>query len=77
MFDANNFKRIVKDWIRSNPAGTLEDLNDFCEDQIPPAQFASNQWLVDQTLSWYSHILTHREASLAVADGGDDMDDFG
>ena len=61
MLDYNEFKKTVKQWIRENPDGTTVDLRDFCEDQIPPNQFAANQWLVDQTVSWYRHILNHRK----------------
>jgi hypothetical protein len=63
MFDANHFKRSVKDWIRSNPEATLNDLQDFCDEQIPVNQYSSYQWLLDQTLDWYKHILAHREIS--------------
>jgi hypothetical protein len=60
MFDANRFKRSVKDWIRAHPQGTEADLVDFCEEQIPPQQYQANQWLVEHTLSWYRHILAQR-----------------
>jgi hypothetical protein len=63
MFDANTFKKAVKEWIRANPTGTVNDILDYCEEQIPPAQYASYEWLVNQTIDWYKHILTHREAS--------------
>jgi hypothetical protein len=63
MFDPNSFKRAVKEWIRENPNGTEIDLQDFCEEQIPPQQFAANEWLVEHTLSWYRHILAHREVA--------------
>ena len=61
MLDYNQFKKTVKEWIKENPEGTTVDLRDFCEDQIPPAQFAANEWLIDQTVAWYRHILNHRE----------------
>ena len=61
MVDLNVFKKSVKDWIKVNPQGTLVDLRDYCEDQIPPAQFAAYEWLVDQTVGWYKHILDRRE----------------
>lgn len=60
MFDANQFKRAVKEWMRHHPEGTEADLVDFCEEQIPPAQYSANQWLVEHTLSWYRHILSQR-----------------
>jgi len=61
MFNCNQFKRDVKEWMRLNPKGTVEDLVDFCEEQIPPNQFSSYEWLVDQTVGWYKHVLAHRE----------------
>ena len=67
MFDFNSFKRSVKEWIRANPNGTMADLRDYCEEQIPPSQFAANEWLVDQTLSWYRHILDRREVEGELA----------
>lgn len=72
MFDANQFKRAVKDWIRQHPEGSEADLVDFCEEQIPPAQFAAHQWLVDHTLSWYRHILTQRKHEAAYEDEADE-----
>ena len=72
MFDSNKFKRAVKEWIRSNPDGTLESLGDYCEELIPPAQFAANKRIVDQTLSWYSHILTHRDTQNDLHDEDED-----
>lgn len=61
MLDHNAFKKSVKDWMRENPEGSLPDLIDFCEEQIPTNQFATSRWIVDQTVSWYKHILVHRE----------------
>lgn len=61
MFDLNGFKKDVKSWIRQNPDGSLVDLRDYCEDQIPPSQFTAYSWLVEQTVGWYKHILDHRE----------------
>lgn len=72
MFDANKFKRQVKEWIRENPEGDLAEFQDFCEDQVPPAQFASYQWLVDQTVDWYKHILAHREVSRNFTEESDE-----
>jgi hypothetical protein len=65
MFDTNKFKRTVKKWVRDNPNGTMEDLVDFCEDLIPPAQLSVYGWLVEQTAGWYEHVLhTRRSAKL-------------
>lgn len=61
MFDFNGFKKSVKEWIRLHPNGTSNDLRDFCEEAIPPQHFAANEWIIDQTLSWYSHILSSRD----------------
>ena len=77
--DSNRFKVAIKNWIRENPEGTLNDLVDFCEAQIPVSQYASHQWLIDHTISWYKHILVHRETSrgskeLAHLDDESDVD---
>lgn len=68
MFDFNRFKRSVKDWIRENPAGSENDLRDYCEELIPPAQFSANEWVVDHTVSWYRHILNHRETRAEIGE---------
>ena len=60
MFDANQFKRSVKEWMRDHPDGSEADLVDFCEELIPPAQFSAHQWLVEHTLNWYRYILAQR-----------------
>jgi hypothetical protein len=62
-FDPNRFKRSVKDWIKTHPEGTETELADFCEDQIPSAQYQAHQWLVEHTLSWYRHILAQRQGA--------------
>lgn len=72
MFDANQFKRSVKDWIRGNPEGTEADLVDFCEEQIPPQHFSANQWLVEHTLSWYRHIVAQRRHAREMSEEGED-----
>lgn len=61
MFDSNKFKRAVKEWMAEHPEGTENELIDFCEELIPPQQFAVHQWLIDQTVSWYRHVLVSRE----------------
>lgn len=61
MFDTNNFKRSVKEWVRKNPQGNLADLTDFCEELIPPQWYASHRWLVEQTVGWYENLLAHRD----------------
>lgn len=72
MFDPNQFKRAVKDWIRSHPEGSEAELVDFCEEQIPAAQYSANQWLVDHTLSWYKHILSQRQAAAGAYDDAEE-----
>lgn len=71
MFDTNVFKKSVKDWMRMNPTGSDQELVDFCEEQIPARQFAANQWLIDQTVSWYRHVLAQREMSNQSLDDDD------
>jgi hypothetical protein len=74
MLDMNNFKSVVKQWIKENPTGSLDGLRDFCEDQIPAHQFVSYEWLVNQTLDWYRHILHNRQMREALKDGTWDVD---
>lgn len=69
MFDFNEFKRSVKDWIKHNPSGTTQDLRDFCEEKIPSHQYAANEWVVDQTVSWYKHILAQRDYTQKTGHG--------
>ncbi len=71
MFDPNTFKRSVKEWIRNNPDGSLNEFVDFCEEQIPPTLYAANQWLIEQTKCWYKHILESRKA---LTETDDDME---
>lgn len=63
MFDTNQFKSQVKEWIRCHPDGSEMDLQDFCEELIPSAQYAAYSWMIDHTLSWYKHIVAQREAA--------------
>jgi hypothetical protein len=63
MFDCNNFKRAVKEWMQNNPAAEEAELVDFCEELIPAQHFMTHQWLVEQTVSWFRHVLTQRERS--------------
>ena len=61
MFDCNNFKKQVKEWIRENPAASEAELIDYCDELIPSQFYTSYSWLVEQTAGWYKHILTQRE----------------
>ena len=72
MFDANQFKRSVKEWMRQHPEGTEADLVDFCEEQIPTPLFAAHQWLVDHTLSWYRYVLAQRQHATGHMDDADE-----
>lgn len=74
MIDFNEFKKSVKEWIRSNPEGTITDLRDYCEELIPSTHFSSHAWVIDQTVSWYRHILNHRDLQDSM-DGGEEMVD--
>ncbi len=68
MFNYNEFKKSVKIWIQDNPNGQVDDLIDFCEEQIPPSKYTANKWLLDQTVSWYKHILSQRKVDQACYD---------
>lgn len=63
MFDTNKFKRAVKEWVRENPNGTMEELMDLCEGMIPAPLYHSHTWLLEQTSGWYQHLLTTRRCS--------------
>ena len=56
MFDINDFKKKIKQWLQDNPKGDEKDLLDYCEELIPAQHYAANKWLVDQTVSWFLHI---------------------
>ena len=60
MFDTNNFKRSVKEWVRTNPNASVAELTDYCEDLIPAQQYQSHSWLVEQTVGWYENVLNSR-----------------
>ena len=59
--DVNTFKKDVKEWINTHPQGSIDDFADFCESLIPPTMMTSYAWLVDQSVSWYTHILASRD----------------
>ena len=63
MLNVNNFKKEIRAWVRSNEDGTLEDFVDFCEDLIPPHQYSSYSWLLEQSSQWFQHVIKHRELS--------------
>ena len=65
MFDPNKFKRSVKEWVKKNSSGSLDDFVCFCEEQIPPAHFTANRWLIDQSVSWYKYVLKKKEEEKA------------
>jgi hypothetical protein len=62
MFDTNQFKRAVKDWVRDHPTASVTELNDYCEELIPAPQYQSHNWLIEQTLGWYQHMLMTRKS---------------
>ena len=63
MFDINLFKSSVKDWLQNSTTVDINDLVDFCEELIPPNQYTANKWLVEQTVSWYKHILQQQSSA--------------
>ena len=71
MFDQNHFKKTVKNWMQENPAASVDDIIDFCEEIIPPSDYTANEWLISQTAQWYKHILVHRQ-SIENYDGKED-----
>ena len=67
MFDVNQFKKGVKEWVRLHPSATVADFTDFCEEMIPPSHYAANQWLIDQSISWYRFVKTQRDKHITYA----------
>ena len=65
MLNFNNFKKEVKVWMSQNPNGSEAELLDFCEDIIPANQYVANKWIIDETVSWYKHVLDSRKKELA------------
>lgn len=63
MFDPNKFKKAIKEWVKMHSNASIGEFVDFCEAQIPAPHFAANQWLIEQSLSWYEHILAQRKAA--------------
>lgn len=61
MFNINEFKKQVKEWVESHSNADVADLRDYCEELIPPKNFAANQWLVEQTVCWYQYTLAQKE----------------
>jgi hypothetical protein len=61
VFDRNIFKKSVKQWVRSNPGATVQQLVDYCEELIPPAEYSANSWMIDQTIHWYKNFLSSQE----------------
>ena len=70
MFDTNEFKRNVRQWMSANPAGDEAELVDFCEELIPAKSFAANKWLIEQTVYWFRHI--RAQSKLSAVDNQDD-----
>jgi hypothetical protein len=72
MIDTNKFKQSIKHWVQSHPDSNEQSFRDFCEELIPPQHYATYEWLVDQSVSWYNHMMTQKEsAKLAYEDLSD------
>jgi hypothetical protein len=70
--DVNAFKKDIKEWMHSHPYGSIEDFNDYCESLIPPALLTGYSWLIDQSVSWYTHVLSSRDWQSMADEQGDD-----
>lgn len=60
MFDKNTFKDAFRSWVQNNPTAKEEDALGFCQRSIPAAVYASNYWLVEQSLQWFSWLQKQR-----------------
>ena len=61
MLNVNEFKKRIKKWMDDNPFAQETDLVKYCKKIIPENELKANQWLLDQTVSWYKHILLIRD----------------
>jgi hypothetical protein len=61
MFDINEFKKKLKDWIKTHPHADEADFLDYCEELIPPSQYAAYRWVIEQSVAWYQNILLTRK----------------
>ena len=58
---ANQFKKSMKVWVKNNPDADEESFLDYCETLIPPTQYTTHYWLIDQARDWYKHVLSLRK----------------
>lgn len=58
MFDKNFFKDAFRSWVLNHSAASEEEALAFCQSHIPANVFASNFWLVEQSLQWFSWMKT-------------------
>lgn len=68
MFDINEFKTKLKDWIQKHPRAEESDFIDYCEDLIPPQHYSKNQWLFEQSLAWFRNYKQSRKEHLLEDD---------
>ena len=54
MFDKNTFKDAFRSWVENNPNASQEEALNFCQSHIPAGVYASNYWLVEQSLMWFA-----------------------
>ena len=63
MFDKNQFKSSFRRFLESRPTVTEDDALEFCQQNIPAHQMASEYWLVEQSMQWFKWLKeqqTHR-----------------
>ena len=60
MFDKNSFKDAFRSWVQNNPKALEEDALRFCQRSIPASVYASNYWLVEQSLQWFAWLQKQR-----------------
>ena len=60
LFDKNRFKENFRAWVNENPAASEEDALLYCQAQIPAKNIASQYWLVEQSVQWFTWLKTRR-----------------
>ncbi len=53
MFDKNQFKSAFRRFLEARPTATEDEALEFCQQNIPAHQMASEYWLVEQSMQWF------------------------
>lgn len=71
MVSANTFKARVKAFLKTNPDATEDEMQDFCDELLPPTAYAANAWLIAETMGWFRFMREQRLAAERFVDAPD------